>query len=196
MFKNYLIVIGGSAGAITALQNLLPRLPADFPAAILIVIHLPPHLPSRLSNVLKPYSKMPVSKPLDGMILKSNHIYVAPPNFHMRVAHDKIYLTQDAEIHHCRPAIDPLFISAAANYGKQVVGILLSGVLDDGSAGLKEVKEHNGLAIIQSLNEAEFPDLPKHAAEKTEVDFCLPMEDIASLLINHVTGSGSFGVNE
>lgn len=189
MFKNYVIVIGGSAGGINALQSLLNPLPDDFPAAILIVVHIPSNKVSRLHKIISHYTRIPVMKPSDGMSLEGNRIYVAPPNFHMIIKNDKIHLKYGPMINRSRPAIDPLFFSAACYYGSHVIGIILSGLLDDGSVGLKEIKRHNGLTIIQSLYEAEYPDMPQNAAKNTAIDYCLPTADIASLLVEYVSGS-------
>ncbi|HHF7368101.1 TPA: chemotaxis protein CheB [Legionella bozemanae] len=186
MFKNYIIVIGGSAGAITALDNLLSPLPADFPATILIVVHIPPTPISRLPQVISHFTKIPVVNPFNGLPLESNRIYVAPSNVHMIIENDTIYLKHSPKINKCRPAIDPLFLSAAYHHENRVIGILLSGLLNDGSAGLKEIKEHKGITIIQSLEEAEYPDMPKNAAQNTTIDHCLPTHDIASLLIKYI----------
>lgn len=183
-----MVVIGGSAGGIKALENLLNPLPSDFPAAILIVVHIPPDKISKLSEIISRYTKIPVVKPYNGLSLQANRIYVAPPNFHMIIADDKVYLKSGPTINNCKPAIDPLFFSAAS-YRNHVIGILLSGLLDDGSKGLKEIKKNKGITIIQSLDEAEYPNMPKNAAKNVDVDYCLPTADIASLLLEYVHGS-------
>lgn len=182
MFKNHIIVIGASAGGISALENLLSRLPAYFPAAILIVVHIAPYAKSHLPDIISRYSKIPVIKPENGHPLEANRIYVAPPNLHMTISDDKIYIEYGPAINGTRPAIDPLFYSAAINYRKQVIGILLSGLLDDGSAGLLAIKNHKGIAIVQDLDEAEYSDMPRNALKSISIDHCLPTADIAATL--------------
>lgn len=189
MFENYVVVIGGSAGSIEALERLLSPLPADFPAAILIVVHLQPKKTSNLPLIISRFTQIPVIKPSNGTPLQGNRIYVAPPDLHMIIENDHIYLKNSPPINFTRPAIDPLFFSAASCYGNHVIGIILSGLLHDGSAGFKEIKRNKGMTMIQSFKEAQYPDMAQNAAKTTEIDYCLPTFDIASCLMKLVSGS-------
>jgi len=107
---------------------------------------------------------------------------VAPPDFHLILGEGVVHLSRGPKEHHTRPAIDPLFRSAAQVYGQRVIGVLLSGMLDDGVAGLTEIKRHGGLAIVQDLAEAGFPDMPKNALAKIEIDHCAPVAQIRGLM--------------
>ena len=128
------------------------------------------------------YSKLPVLHPVDGQTMQTSHIYIAPPNLHMIISDDKIYLRKGPKLHYCRPAIDALFCSAAT-YGSAVIGILLTGMLSDGTAGLLAIKNHGGTTIVQNPDEAEFQAMPKSALQSNAIDYCLPIKDISSLLI-------------
>ena len=181
----HLIVIGASAGGVPALQRLITPLPVDFPAPIFIVMHIKESSPSFLPQVMNHYSRLAVMHPMDGDIIQARHIYVAPPDFHMTIAGSKVRLQHGPKINHCIPAIDPLFCSAAV-CGRSVVGILLSGLLSDGTEGFVAIKQYNGITIVQDPNEAQFKDMPENAIKRSVVDFCLPTRKIASLLMEIV----------
>lgn len=185
MDYKYIIVIGTSAGGVSALKNLISLLPADFPAPIFIVMHVQTYSISHLPELISRYSKIPALHPIDGQAIQKGHIYVAPPNFHMLISNHKIYLKYGPKVNYCRPAIDPLFYSASL-YGRATIGILLTGRLNDGVAGLSAIKQSHGIAIAQDIEEAEFNELPKAALAGVSIDYCLPIKDIASLLIKIV----------
>ncbi|STY28427.1 fused chemotaxis regulator; protein-glutamat [Legionella wadsworthii] len=178
-----IIVIGCSSGGLNALKKILSLLPIDFPAAILIVQHLSPTEKSFLPKLLQQTCKFPVILAADEQLLASNTVFVAPPDFHMVVSKNKIHLDKGVKVNFSRPAIDRLFNSAAMNHGSNVIGIVLSGQLDDGSAGLRAIKRCNGISIVQSLTEAQYPEMPKNAAHAVLPDYCLTMEQISSILI-------------
>lgn len=181
-----MVVIGTSAGGVSALRSLLTGLPAHFSAPIFIVMHVQPHAISHLPDLINHYCKLPALHPVDGQIIKAGHIYVAPPNVHMLIAKNKIQLTDSPKINYCRPAINPLFESAATHYGSHSIGVLLSGMLNDGTDGLLAIKGHNGITIIQSPDEAEYPEMPQNALNKVAIDYCFTTTEIASLLIDLV----------
>lgn len=186
MYQNYIIVVGASAGGVKALKNLISPLSADFPASLFIVMHIPENTISYLPDIINHYSQLPALHPINGETIQAGHIYVAPPNVHMMIKEDKICLRKEAKINYCRPAIDALFYSAAT-HDSDVIGILLSGMLTDGTAGLLAIKNHNGTTIVQDLKEAEFQGMPKNALQHIAIDYCLPAKDIALLLTKMVT---------
>ncbi|KTD52080.1 Chemotaxis response regulator protein-glutamate methylesterase [Legionella quinlivanii] len=181
MFKDYMVVIGCSAGGLTALKGVISRLPADFPAAVIVVKHIQPGS-NMLPGLISRFSKLPVITPRPNQTLESGHIFVAPSDCHITIVDGKIHLDSGPKINHARPAIDPLFCSAALYNGPATIGVVLSGMLDDGSTGLAVIKEKNGIAIAQDLSEAEYPDMPKNAIQNVAMDYCLPVNEIALVL--------------
>lgn len=184
-----LIVIGGSFGAINALKVILASLPADFPAAILIVTHIGANN-SVLPEILGRISTMPVRHATDGEPIIPGKILLAPPDEHLTVemAGTRIYtrLVHGPKENHCRPAVDPLFRSAAATCGIDTVGVVLTGYLDDGTVGLHAVKACGGIAIAQDPAEAEGPEMPASALKYVDVDMKLRLSEIGPALIELV----------
>lgn len=178
-----LIVIGGSAGSLDALQTILRCLPPGFPAAVCITRHITPHAVNVLPKILARSTVLPTTGAVDGEELRPGHIYVAPPDHHLLVVPGHVGVTRSPTENRFRPAIDPLFRSAAVAYGPRVVGIILSGALDDGTAGLWAVKQRGGIAIAQDPQEAQHPSMPQSALMYVPVDHCLPASAIAPLLI-------------
>jgi two-component system, chemotaxis family, protein-glutamate methylesterase/glutaminase len=179
----YLIfVIGASAGGVETLIKLVERLPEDLPAAVFIVVHIKAAAKSYLPKILSKAGRLPAFHPSDGEEIKPGRIYIAPPNQHLVLSRERIFLTSGPKEHGHRPAIDPLFHSAALNYGPRVVGIVLSGMLGDGSAGLFSIKSSGGLAVVQDPQEAVFPSMPLSALGKVDVDHVLDIAGIASLM--------------
>ena len=161
--EHQLVVIGGSAGAVEALRAIIKQLPADFAAAVLIVIHMAPEHGSSLPRLLSRWGPLPGMVATDGVAIEPGHIYVAPPGRHLLVEDGALRLVLAAEVNRARPAIDPLFISAAEARGADVIGVVLSGNLDDGSAGLDAVRRHGGLTLVQDPREASYPEMPSSA---------------------------------
>lgn len=174
-----LIVIGGSAGALEPLRDLVRDLPTGLPSAVLIVIHIGRH--SYLASILDKAARLPVSRPASGEIIKPGHIYVATPENHLLVHDGHILLRRGPRENSARPAIDPLFRSAAASYGSRVIGAILSGALNDGTAGLRAIKRCGGVAVVQDPGDAEVPDMPRSALKHAEVDHCVPASAMAAL---------------
>jgi len=181
-----IVVIGGSAGAIKALKVILPMLPQDFPAAILIVTHIGSQR-SIVPEILARCTALPVRHATDGEPIIPGRILVAPPNEHLTVTtrDGKAYasLIHGPKENHCRPAIDPLFRSAASAFQDRTIGVLLSGYLDDGTVGLQAVKACGGMVIVQDPVEAEALDMPASALEHVDVDRVLPVSEIAAALV-------------
>ena len=146
------------------------------------MLHLLPHGQSRLPSILERSGWLPAEHPRDGSKIKPGRVYVAPPDFHLMVAKGVVRLNHGPKEHYNRPAIDPLFRSAAQVYGRRVIGVLLSGTFRDGVAGLKEIKRHGGLVIVQDPAEAMFSGMPRNALAEMEIDYCLPVTKIRELL--------------
>src|SRR5215469_3223411 len=177
-----IIVVGGSAGAVEGFQTLVVALPADFPAAIFFVLHIPVDYPSVLPKILSRAGPLPAQHPMDGEPVRHGRIYVAPPDRHLLLEDGVVRVKRGPRENRHRPAIDPLFRSAARAYGPRVVGIVLTGMLDDGTSGLLTIKHRDGLAIIQDPEEALYPDMPQSACENVSIDYCLPSSEIGPLL--------------
>jgi two-component system, chemotaxis family, protein-glutamate methylesterase/glutaminase len=181
-----IIVIGASAGGVKPLRNLVGALPADFPAAIFIVMHLSPSRPSLLPEILQTRGRMKISTAVDGQKIEPARVYVAPPDQHLLVEPRCVRLTRGPREKRHRPAIDPLFRSAARAYGPRVIGIVLTGMLDDGAQGLHFVKSRGGVAIVQDPDEAAFDLMPLNAIKAADVDYVLKIEEIPQKLIELV----------
>lgn len=177
-----IVVVGASAGGVEALSALFWDMPSGLPTAFFVVLHRSPHSRSWLPSILERTGRLPAEHPRDGEKIRPGRIYVAPPDFHLMVGKGIVHLSRGPKEHHVRPAIDPLFRSAAQVYGQRVVGVLLSGLLDDGVEGLKEIKRHGGLAIVQAPAEAGFPDMPRNALTMIEIDHCAPVAQIRDLM--------------
>jgi len=177
-----IIVIGASAGGVEALRELVKALTADFPAAILIVLHIPAYSASALPDILARAGLLPAQHPSSDTPLQPGNIYVAPPNQHLLVKNGFVTLARGPHENGHRPAVDPLFRSAAREYGRRVIGVILSGVLDDGTAGLLAVKMRGGIAVVQDPADALYDGMPRSAIENVDVDYIVPIEAMASLL--------------
>jgi two-component system, chemotaxis family, protein-glutamate methylesterase/glutaminase len=180
------IVIGASAGGLEGILTLVRAMPADLPAAIFVVLHISPQAPSLLPQILQKASRLSVASPEDGMKIERGHIYVAPRDHHLLIERDHVRVVRGPKENRHRPALDPLFRSAAFTHGPHVAGVVLSGGLDDGTAGLWAVKTCGGVAIVQDPREAAVPDMPNSALGSVHVDHCLTVERIAELLIRLV----------
>lgn len=176
-----LVVIGTSAGGVPALQLLASQLPADFPAPVVVVIHIGAH-ESGMAKVLGACGPLQVTRVEDGECMRAGRIYVAPPDQHVLVEGPLLRLSRGPKEHHTRPAVDPLFRSAALSRGSEVIGVILTGMLDDGTAGLQAIKRCGGLAVVQDPSTAFAPSMPASAMRYVEVDHCLPLERIAEVL--------------
>lgn len=178
-----IIVIGASAGGVEALVRLVEALPSNFPAALFVVVHFPTHSTSVLPQILSRCGDLPALHPGDGERIQPGRIYVAPPDYHLLLRQGFIRLGRGPRENGHRPAIDSLFRSAARAYGNRVVGVVLTGMLDDGTAGLAVIKSRGGLAIVQDPDEALFSAMPRSAIEHVAVDYVLKVADIAPMLV-------------
>lgn len=183
--KRDVVVVGASAGGVAALLKLCADLPEAFPAAVLVALHVGANT-SVLPMLLTSHGHIRAVHPEDGEAIERGTIYVAPPDRHMLVANGTIRLNRGPKEHHTRPAIDPLFRSAALAYGPRLVGVVLTGRLDDGVAGLQAIKDCGGTAVVQDPADAEFPGMPRHAMQSVAVDRCVPLPALAQALVKLV----------
>jgi two-component system chemotaxis response regulator CheB len=182
-----IIVIGASAGGIGALQTILPALPWNFHASLFVVIHTSEESPALLPDILNRASKIPVLYAVNNAAILPGRVYIAPGGrAHMTLQRGTVRLQPGPRENRSRPSIDALFRSASHAYGSQVIGVVLSGNLDDGTAGLADIKARGGLAIAQDPTEAIAPSMPASAIENTGVDFILPVEEIGPKLVELV----------
>ncbi len=184
MSKRDIIVIGASAGGSEAIRELCQWLPPDFPASVFIVWHLGSGSSGYFPKMISKVSKLPVKNAENGEKFKPGHIYIAPPNKHLLLEKEITRTTIGPKENRFRPAIDPLFRSAAFNYKERVIGVILSGLLNDGTSGLWNVKDCGGITIVQDPDEALFNSMPKDAVKNVEVDYIKPVKEIASLLMD------------
>lgn len=177
-----IIVVGASAGGVEALVNLAHGLDADLPATVFVVLHIPAYSHSHLPQILSRSGPLPGSHPCDRERFQRGHIYVAPPDHHLLVERDRVRVVRGPKENGHRPAVDPLFRSAAAAYGPRVIGVVLSGALDDGTAGLRAIKRMGGLTVVQDPTDALVSDMPANALEYIQADDVLPAARIGPLL--------------
>jgi two-component system chemotaxis response regulator CheB len=174
------VFIGGSAGGIEALAELLSHLSPSLAAPVLVVLHVGTSGMSVLPAILDRVGSMHALTPANGETLESGVIYVAPRGRHMLVEEGHVLLNEGPTEHGLRPAIDPMFRSAARTYGAQAIGVIVSGMLDDGTAGLGEIRARGGWALVQRPAEAAFPSMPESAIASVDVDFVLPGAELAN----------------
>jgi len=178
-----IIVIGASAGGIDALRVLLGGLPGDLAAAVFIVVHTSPNSPGALAEVLQRVTPLEVVSVEYPEPIRRGVVYVSIPDRHLVVEPGTVRTTSGPKENRFRPAIDPLFRSAAQSYGKRVIGVVLTGYLDDGTAGLWSIKERGGTAVVQDPHDAVADSMPRSALKHVEVDHCVPLGSMAPLLI-------------
>jgi two-component system chemotaxis response regulator CheB len=177
-----IVVVGASAGGIEAVGQLVGGLQPDYSGTVFIVVHFPGSVTSTLPNILRRAGPLPARHACDGEAIEPGVIYVAPPDFHLLLENGVTRLTRGPKENGFRPAIDPLFRSAARSYGPRVVGVVLTGNLNDGTAGLRTIKQHGGLAAVQSLETALYQGMPRSAMEHVAVDYVLDPTEIPLLL--------------
>jgi two-component system chemotaxis response regulator CheB len=182
------VVIGASAGGVEALIHLLAKLPADVPARLAVVLHRSPYFETRLPQVLGRRAVIPVLEPATIVPFEPSHVYVAPRDLHLLVNDGLLRLERGPKEHRTRPAIDPLFATAARAYGPRVVGVLLTGRGADGVSGLITIKAAGGISLVQDPGEAPHPTLPATALVKDDVDAALPLNVIAEAIVALAAG--------
>jgi len=181
MAKHDVIVIGASAGGVEAISRIAAELPRDIRASIFVVLHIARGR-SMLPEILTRAGRLPAAHPTDGEPLKYGRIYVAPPDHHLVVQTGSVRIVHTASENGVRPAVDPLFRSAARSYGSRVIGVILTGALDDGTAGIAAIKEAGGITVAQDPEEAFSPGMPRSAVNSGLVDHVVALRDIPLLL--------------
>ena len=176
-------MIGGSAGALEPLQRLLGDIPDDLPATVFVVVHTAANTRSALGHILNRAGPLPADLARDGLAFELGRVYVAPPDLHLLLDDGRMLLRRGPRENLSRPAIDPLFRSAAAAYGARVIGVVLSGMLYDGASGLRAIKRCGGIAAIQDPADALYSEMPRHALQRTDVDYCPSAAELAKLLV-------------
>jgi len=180
-------VIGASAGGIDALKILVSALPRDFKAAIFITVHIAPYSVGIVPEILERSGALPATNATDGEAIQNGRMYVAPPDYHLQFEREGyIRITQGPRENRFRPAIDPMFRAAADCFGPRVIGVILTGWLHDGTAGLRAVREHGGTTIVQRPDDAFAPSMPLNAIKHVEVDQILAVKDIGPRLVHLV----------
>jgi two-component system chemotaxis response regulator CheB len=178
-----IFVIGASAGAVPSLKVLFGALPEDFPGSIFAVVHISADAVSGLAGVFERAGPLPVVAPEDLTPIAPNRIYIAPPDFHMLLEGERVRIVRGPKENRHRPAIDPLFRSAAWAYGPRVVGAVLTGYLDDGAAGLWAIKSCGGTTVVQDPTDALQPEMPQNALLSNQIDHVVPLHQMAALFV-------------
>jgi two-component system chemotaxis response regulator CheB len=184
--NRHVVVVGASAGGVRALLRLAAQLPAGFPAPVCTVLHVGSHA-SRLPELLSAAGANPAVHARSGERLQPGRIHVAPPDHHLLLQGDVMRLTRGPREHHTRPAIDPLFRSTALSAGPRAVGVLLTGSLDDGVAGLQAIKQCGGQVVVQDPHDAQEPGMPLAALRAVHADHCVSLPAMGELLVRLVT---------
>lgn len=177
------IVVGTSSGGVEALAALVGGLPVDLPAAVFIVLHTAPYRDSILPDILNRRGPLPAAHAVDGETIRPGRIYVAPSDRHLMIQAGQVYVGRGPKENGHRPAVDPLFRTAARAYGPRVIGVILTGALDDGTAGLLTIKSCGGVAVVQDPHDALHADMPQSAIDRVKVDHVVPLAGVAPLLI-------------
>src|ERR1700710_1870901 len=178
----YIMVIGASAGGIPAISSLCGGLPPDLPAAVFVVLHMSAlSSAERLARIFQRHTDLVCQAAGDGEIIKAGHLYVAQPNHHLLLGEGVMKLNQGTRENKYRPSIDVLFRSAAVAYRSRVIGIILTGMLEDGTSGMYAIKRCGGICIVQEPEEADFGDMPQSVLNQVEVDYRVSLTEIGSL---------------
>jgi two-component system, chemotaxis family, protein-glutamate methylesterase/glutaminase len=176
------VVLGASGGGVEALSHIVHGLPPTLPAAVAAVLHRAETGPNVLVTILARAGGLVAREASDGMSIENGHLYLPPLDHHMLVEDGRFRLSRGPKENYVRPAIDPLFRSAARNFGPRTIGVILTGSLDDGTAGLLAIKRRGGLAIVQDPDDAMFPGMPRSAVEHVQVDYCVALSEIPELI--------------
>ena len=189
MAERDIVVIGASAGGVEALKKVVQGLSPDIQASFFVVLHFPPFQKSHLPEILSKVGVFPANHPRNGDSIQPGRIYVAPPDQHLLVKDGRIELWRGPKENYVRPALNPLFRTAAETYGPRVIGVVLTGLLDDGTAGLIEIKKRGGITVVQDPDEALFSSMPSNALKRDHVDYSVKLSEMAELLASLVRGS-------
>ena len=182
-----IVVVGGSAGSVYPLISLLSALPRDFPAVVLITLHLPPQARSFWPGILSRATGLRVVHPCDGQRFSNETVCLGPPDRHLLVGNDCVTLGAGPLEHHNRPAVDAMFRSASISHRERVIGVVLSGRHHDGASGLAAISARGGTAVVQSPFDARERSMPESALVAVEVNHCVAAQEIGALLERLVT---------
>jgi two-component system chemotaxis response regulator CheB len=179
----FVIVVGASAGGLNALSEFAGQLKPEIDAAVFIVMHLSrTSISDFLMHRLQPLTQLQCEVATEGATIKKGHIYVASPNLHLLVKKGKIILGRGPEENRWRPSIDVLFRAAAAAYSTRAIGVVLTGLLNDGTTGMLAIKRSGGTCIVQDPNEAEYPDMPLSVLDNMEVNYCISLAEMGEVI--------------
>jgi two-component system chemotaxis response regulator CheB len=177
-----IVVVGASAGGVETLPRFFEGFEPEIGAAFFVVLHVSPNVHSYMPTLLGRAGRLPAQHAEDGQAIESGKIYIAPPDHHVLIEDNVMRLSHGPKENRHRPAIDPLFRTAAQSHNSRVIGVILTGTLDDGTMGLKSVKDAGGLTIVQDPNDALYPDMPRSAVQEVDPDYVLPLEEICMRL--------------
>jgi two-component system chemotaxis response regulator CheB len=180
-----IVVVGCSLGGMHALEVILTAMPRAFPLPIAVVQHRHRASNETLPSYLRRFSRLPVVDAEDKQWIRPGTVYLAPANYHLLVERGELSLSVDEKVRWSRPSVDVLFQSAADAYGAHVIAVVLTGANDDGAEGVKRVKARGGLVVVQDPESAEAPEMPRAAIAAAPVDQVLPLDRIASYLVDH-----------
>ncbi len=183
MSRRDIIAIGGSLGAVDAVRQLCQRLPGDLAASMFIVIHIGANGNNLLGEIFDAQSAISIRTAVDGEVLRPGHAYVAPADHHLLVMGDRMRLGRGPRENMARPALDPLFRSVGVSFGPRAIAVVLTGMLNDGAAGLADVKRCGGVTVVQTPADAFAPDMPMGALQASDVDYRAPLSNMAELLV-------------
>lgn len=183
----HVVAIGASAGGVPALRHLVAGLPGHLPAAVVVVLHIPPTAPDMLPKILGRAGPLPSVTAVHGAPAVAGTIHVAPPDRHVLVVDGRLRLSSGPRVNGHRPAIDPLLTSVAEGFGPRAIGVVLSGTRDDGSAGLADIARRGGAALVQDPRDARYPEMPRSALERVPGARSLPAADLGALVAELVT---------
>ena len=178
-----IVVMGASAGGVRTLRTIFAAFPPTLPAAILVTLHITPDAPSVLPDLLGRASRLPAGHAVDGEPVEKGRIYVAPPDHHLLVRGGAIGLSRGPRESGARPAADPMFRSAAREYGPRVIGVVLSGGLDDGTAGLRAIKARGGISVVQAPESALVAEMPRNAIAEGVADYIVHLDELPARLL-------------
>lgn len=186
------VAVAASSGGIAALSQVLRSLPTDFPAVVTLVQHIGAASPGLVPSILARNSAIPVAHAVDAQPLETGRVYVAPPDRHLLITRDRsVMLTRSAKVRFCRPAADPLFVSAAGAWGARCLGVVLTGASNDGAAGVQAIKWAGGMSIAQDPLSCQATSMPRAAIATGCVDLVLPLDSIGPAIVALVMARGA-----
>ena len=193
--SSFVIAVGASAGGLNAISELVSQLPSDLDGSVFVVLHLSKAaLGDILVSRIQKNTSLPCKIAEDKEIIKTGHVYIAPPDAHLLVKEDHVIIGHGPAENRFRPSIDVLFRSVAASHGERTIGIILTGFLNDGTAGMMAIKQSGGYCIVQDPNEAEYPDMPLAVLENMEVDDCVSLKNMGKVIVEIINKAEVKGV--